>query len=268
MKTCVLYAASISVPEKLYVLHEFFSVFKEHFADADFFVGLNYGSLQEQEDIIRSYVPNCQFIRLTNEHLYTYMDTSASQLALRLIQAALKEGKSYDVYWSAHTKGGQNARESVRPMYFENFFGKRKEIETMFEQYPYLGSWGLRGNSRNSEVWWKDYNVDSIIPICGNVKFDPFNYTHVNWSYIETMYALKGKPFEAFIRLLDDNWFETKLNRWYWETVPAWIPSRCGYFPYIKIKPCFWNVVPDLNEITKQWIEENNLPHLLPYLSL
>jgi hypothetical protein len=269
MKTCVIYAASITVPEKLFVVHDFFKVFKEHFSDADFYVGLNYGSLPEQEDIIRSYVPNCEFIRMDDEDLYTYMDTSASQRALRLIQAALKAGKHYDVYWSAHTKGGKAQRDEVRQLYFDNFFSKRKEIEEMFEKYPWLGSWGLRGNARNScGVWWKDYNVDTTVPICSNVKFTPFNYTHVNWSYIETMFALKGEPFEAFVNILDERFFTTKMDRWYWETVPAWIPSRCGFFPYIKIRKCFWDVVPDLNIITKQWIEENNLMHLLPYLSL
>jgi hypothetical protein len=267
MKTAVVFAASIFVPEKLFVVHEFFDMFGQHFKDADFYIGLNYGSLTVQENIIKSYVPNVTFKRLENSSLYNNMDTSATQVAYK----ALKEsGKSYDVYWFGHTKGGQNSRESIRGMYLEEFFRQREMVEGMFEKYPYLGSWGLRGNSISATgTKWKDYNVDAVIPICGNLKFPPFNYTHVNWSYIETMLALKGAPFEQFIHRLDDTFFNTKLNSWYCETVPGWIPSRQGFFPYVHRKKCFWedrNCM--LTDITREWIEENSLSHLTSYLTI
>ena len=45
-----------------------------------------------------------------------------------------------------------------------------------------------------------------------------------------------------------------------------WVPSRCGYFPYVKIKRDFWDKC-NLTDITKQWIDENKLP-LDNYLNL
>lgn len=281
MKTAVVFAASIFEPEKLFVVHEFFHMFSQNFADADFYVGLNYGSLEVQKDIIRSYIPNAQFIRLENEHVYCKMDTSATQTAFRLLRDG---GESYDVVWFAHTKGGTNERGSgIRNMYFEEFFTQRESIEKMFVDYPHLGSWAIRamsvspcqmGSNGNppTSYEYKDMRVDppSCAPICDTTKkVDPFIYTHINWSYIETMFALKGAPVEAYAKSLGEEYFNTKLFTWYAENVIPWIPSRCGYFPYVKRKKCFWE---DRNFELKNrqidWINENNLTHLNEYLIL
>lgn len=264
MKTCVVFAASIFESSKLNVIREFFSVYKEYFSDADFYVVLNYASLDEQKEIIQSYIPNAVFWKLENEDLYTRTEASAFQHALKNLKNV---NKTYDTYWFAHSKGGHNSRDEIRQMYFNEMFSQRKVIEDLFEKYPKLGSWAIRGNARNSlGVWWKDYNVDCVFPVCKNDKIDPFNYTHVNWSYIEGLYVLKGNPIGDFIKALPEEFFHRKLDPWYFETVLSWVPSRCGYFPYVKIKECFWNqgYLPD---ITKQWIEENNLD-LHSYLNI
>lgn len=263
MKTCVIYAAYIPNSPKLNVIREFFSVFKSQFHDADFYIGINPGSIPNTINTIKEYGLNCQFVN-AQENLDTTTDASAYQAALKLLKDS---GNKYDVYWFGHTKGGSNPREEERRLYINEFFSKRKEIEDMFEQHPHLGSWGIRGNyMASSGKKWDTYNVDSCISICGNKKFPPFNYTHVNWSYIETMYALKGKPVEEFINIVPDDFFTTKLDPWYFETVMPWVPSRCGYFPYVKNQRCFWNT-ENLSEITKKWIEENNL-NLESYLLL
>jgi hypothetical protein len=245
-------------------------MFKTQFSDADFYVGINYGSIPNLEDEIRKYGLKCNIFRLEDESLYTKTDASATQLALKMIKA---NNQRYGIYWFGHTKGGVNAnvggysRDEVRQLYLDNMFNKRKEIEDMFEKYPLLGSWGIRGNSISAAgVEWRNYNVDSYIPICSNAKVSPFDYTHVNWSYIETMYVLKKEAVEAYLDALPNDFFTTKLDPWYMETVLPWVPSRCGYFPYVKTKRDYFNHC-ELTDITKKWIDENNLPHLLPYLS-
>jgi hypothetical protein len=275
MKTAVVFAASIFESDKMFVLHEFFHMFQTYFSDADFYVGLNYGSMEIQKDVIKSYIPNVQFIRLEKEHVYCKMDTSATQTAFKLLQDC---GKTYDVYWFAHTKGGTNERgPGIRRMYFNEFFSQRIDIEKMFETYPHLGTWGLRamsvspaptaGNSHH----WKDLRVDppGCVPICSNEKVDPFNYTHINYSYIETMFAMRGVAVEAYAKAIKPEYFDIKLFTWYAENVFPWIPSRCGYFPYVKRKMCFWEDTHcNLLDVTKQWIDENNLHHLDEYLKL
>ena len=270
MNTCILYAASIFDESKLNVLHDYFSIFKEYFSDADFYIGINPGSLPNLSDVIKGYGLNTT-VCYAPENLYTKTDASAYQKAL----SALKDGnKKYDLYWFGHTKGGVNqnvpgySRDNIRKMYLDDMFSKREEIEYLFKTHPDLGSWGIRGNSISAaQVQWRDYNVDVGIPICGNVKMPPFNYTHVNWSYIETMYVLKKEAVEAYINTLPTEFFTTKLNPWYFETVPGWIPSRCGYFPYVKVKKDYFNHC-ELTDVTMEWIKDNKLIHLLPLLSL
>lgn len=257
MKTCVIYAASIFDSSKMNVIYDFFNSFKTHFSDADFYIGVNWSSLPNLENVIESFGLTTKMTRVPEERLYTKTDASAYQAALRLLRDS---GNKYDVYWFAHTKGGVNHRPEVRDLYFNEMFGKRKEIESMFEKYPKLGSWGIRGNSISAAgVEWNKYNVDCGFPICQNAKnITPFNYTHVNWSYIETMYVLKKEAVEAYLLNQPDTFYTTPLNPWYFETVMPWVPSRCGYFPYVKIKRDFWERC-DLTDITKEWIKENNL---------
>lgn len=264
MKTCVIYAAYIPDSTRLNVVREFFSIFKNHFSDVDFYIGINPGSVPNLPDVIKEYELNTTICHVP-ESRYTKTDASAYQEALKVLK---DDNKQYDIYWFGHTKGGVNAREGERTLYLNEFFSKRKEIEEMFKKYPKLGSYGLRGNYMSAaSKKWDVYNVDCGIPICGNVKIPPFNYTHVNWSYVETMYTLKGEPVEAFIKQSPLEFFNTKLDPWYFETVMPWVPSRCGYFPYVKQKRCYWNTA-DLPDTTKSWIEENNLGELLPYLSI
>jgi len=271
MKTCIIFAASIFDQSKLNVLQDYLSVFKSHFSDADIYVGINYGSIPNLEEEISKYGLNFHMCRLENESIYTHSDTSAYQLALHEVKHS---GKTYDIYWFGHTKGGVHddgngySRNNVRKMYIDEMFSKRTEIENMFETNPDLGSWGIRGNSISAAgVEWKNYNVDSYVPICSNVKIPPFNCTHVNWSYIETMYVLKKEAVEAYLNAMPDDYFTTKLDPWYCETVLPWVPSRCGYFPFVKVKRDYFNHC-ELTDITKKWINENNLTHLSQYLSL
>lgn len=256
MKSCVVFAASIFDSTRLNVIREFFSSFKTNFGDADFYIGINHGSIPNMENVIKEYELNCYFIQGIPE-LYTKTDASAYQAALKLLK---QSGNKYDIYWFAHTKGGVNSREGVRELYLKEMFSKRKEIEDMFVKYPKLGSWGLRGNSISAAgVNWKDYDVDCGLPICKNVPLNSsFPFTHVNWSYIETLYVLKKEAVEGFLELSPNEFFTTKLNPWYFETVMPWVPSRAGYFPYVKIQRDFWDRC-ELTDITKQWINENKL---------
>lgn len=265
--TCVIFAASIFDRSRLDVLHDFFSAFKTHFSDADFYVGINYGTLPELEDEIKKYGLNVNIVRLTNENLYTRTDASAYQAALKLLK---NSGKKYDIYWFAHTKGGVNHRPAERQMYIDEMITQRKPIEEMFEKYPHLGSWGIRGNSiSGGGVNWYNYNVDvSFPPICRNVPLPWCPYDHVNWSYIETLYVLKKEAVETWFKYMHDDFFTTKLDGCYFETVPGWFPTRLGFFPYVKRKRDFFDRC-DLTDITREWIDQDPmLQHLLPYLEI
>lgn len=257
MKVCVVFAASVYEASKLYVLEEFCSVFRCFFSDAEFVVGINYGSLPWVEKAFKGL--NCRFCRIKSgqRYLYTWSDASAFQAALWL----LKLGHAHhDLYWFCHTKGGVNRRDTVRRLYLDEVFKKRESIEAMFVRHPRVGSWGLRGVSVSaSGTNWADYNVDCCIPICENVKSDRFPASHVNWSYIDTMFVLHKSPMETYLQSVPVSFFVSRLDSWYFETVMPWTASRCGYFPYVR-DPLDYFGRCDLRHVTRAWINENALP--------
>lgn len=266
MRSCVVFAVSIFHPEKLYVLREFLDTFKTKFSDCDYYIGINYGSISEIEDVVANYGLRAKVIRLTNKALYNGSDASAYQIALTLLRDSKQQ---YDVCWFAHTKGAVNDRPVERSMYLTDLFGNRQPIEELFQSYSCLGSYALRGVSigAGGDVW-ASFNNDHYVEICSNKVTNSLKYTHINWSYIETMYAIKGNAVQAFLENAPQEFYNTKIqDPCYFEIIFPWIASRCGYFPYIKNNRCFWGSI-DLKDITKQWIEENNLQHLNNYLSL
>lgn len=266
MKSCVIFAVSIFNSERLFVLREFLETFKHKFSDCDHYIGINYGSVPEVEKVIEEYGLSSQVIRLVDESLYCGSDASAYQIALTLLRDS---GKQYDVCWFAHTKGAVNGRVVERSMYLNELYGNRVHIENLFESYSQLGSYALRGVSigAGGDVW-ANFNNDHCIEICSNKPYDNLQYTHVNWSYIETMYAIKGNVVESFIRNTPRDFYATKMqDPCYFEIIFPWTVSRCGYFPYIKQSTCFWGNV-NLKQITKEWIDCNNLHNLNAYLLL
>jgi len=265
-KSCVVFSVSIFNSDKLFVLREFLDTFKLKFSECDYYIGINYGSIPEVEAVISEYGLNTVVRRLQDESLYCGSDASAYQVALTLLKAS---NRQYNVCWFAHTKGAVNGRPTERSMYLSELFGDRVRIEQLFKSYDKLGSYALRGVSSGAAGDnWKVFNNDHHIGICSNEIYAELKYTHINWSYIETMYAIKGEAVEAFLQNTPDEFYTEKLkDPCYFEIIFPWIASRCGYFPYIKNSRCFWGSI-DLKDITKQWIEENNLEHLNNYLTL
>jgi hypothetical protein len=78
------------------------------------------------------------------------------------------------------------------------------------------------------------------------------------------MYIVRGEVLDKFFSLVTDKWFQSKLDRYYFEGVFPFVVSRSGYFPYISNR-CSMNGV-DLLEIHRNWILENNLLSYNKYL--
>ncbi len=266
MKSCIVFAVSIFDVNKLHVLSEFLDIFKQNYSDCDFYIGINYNSIAEVESVIESYNLNAVIERLTNSELYCGSDASAYQLALKLLK---ESKKSYDLYWFAHTKGAVNSRPTERAMYISKLFLNRLHIETMFKTNRDLGSYAIRGVSRSAGHHdWSTFNRDHEIDICSNTISKEMPFSHVNWSYIETMYVLNKQSIEIFLSLTTNTFYNTKIEEpCYFEIILPWIVSRCGYFPYVLESSCFFGE-RNLNEITKEWICVNQLNHLNNYLSL
>jgi len=255
MKNCVLFASAISDASKLYALEELIAPFNGK-SSFDFFIGINPSSYKDTYECILKYITPRRMEFVPNE-LEIDSDASCYQTALRLLK---ESNERYDLYWFIHTKGGHNDRDVDRRLYINELINNSDEIINIFKKFPNLGSYSLRGNKiGDPKIPWDIYDADHVIDICKNTKHNNFLYSHVNWSYIDTIYVLNGKCVNHFLDICPYDFYTKKItDRYYFETAPAWIPSRMGFFPYVKNKQCYWQT-GNLNDVTEKWINYNNL---------
>jgi hypothetical protein len=259
MKSCVIFACTIITPDRLIVLYDFLESFKKEFTDADFYVGINPVCLPEVYDIINNSGLNIISIKQCPELLYSYSDASAYQIALR---GLFQSNNRYENYWFVHTKSGVNDHSSyLRHWYINNFLGNRINIEKFIDTTPGIGSYGMLGLEYDTTRIFDD--TDCEIDIFKNTLTTKLPYTHANFFYIHTLYVVNKKSMEIFFELISDIWFDTKLDRYYFEGVFPFIVSRSGYFPYIENQISCTGA--DLYPYIEKWISDNNLESYKKY---
>lgn len=227
--TCVVFACSIFSHERLFVLREFLNSIEQNFSDSDVYMGINYGCLPEVEEISRSYNINLTLSRLKNEDMYSQSDASAYQIALGLLKSS---GKTYEYYWFIHTKSGVNSHSDyLRGWYISKLLGRHNEIEPFIESKEEIGSYGLLGLEYDENRTFEDTDVE--IQLFKNILTPELPYNHAPFFYIHAMYVLKNGPMEVFFKNTTEKWFNTRLDRYYFEGVFPFVVSRSGYIPYI-----------------------------------
>jgi hypothetical protein len=262
MKSCIIFACTIISEERLVVLHNFLNAFKQNFTDTDIYIGINSVSLSGIEDIINSYDLNVIFMDRCPELLYSESDASAYQIALRGLHAS---SNVYDKYWFIHTKGGVNKHSDyLREWYINNFLGKRTHIEQFITQSDEIGSYGMLGLEFDENRIYGE--PDCEIHLFKNTLTDDLPYTHANFFYIHSIYVIDNKPMQIFLNLISDIWFNTKLDRYYFEGVFPFIVSRTGYFPYLENQYSCSYV--DLQPYIDKWINDNNLEKFQKYSNI
>ncbi|CAB4155290.1 hypothetical protein UFOVP1307_161 [uncultured Caudovirales phage] len=262
MKSCVIFACTIISEHRLIVLHDFLESFKQNFLESDFYIGINPISLPQVENIINESGLNVISINRCSELLYSQSDASAYQIALK----SLYESKnSYENYWFIHTKSGVNEHSNyLRDWYIHNFLGNKNSIESFIINTPDIGSYGMLGLEYDES---KNYSeTDCEIDIFKNTLTVDLPNTHANFFYIHTMYVINKKPMDVFFKLVTNIWFETKLDRYYFEGVFPFIVSRSGYFPYLENQFSCTRV--DLQPYINQWIMTNNLEKYKNYTNI
>lgn len=256
-RSVVLFANCIFQPHKARVTQKIMDTLAIHFRDCKVYIGINPGTVQESRDVITRSSLDVTVTDVSSA-LYNTSDASAYQAALYTLS---QQPERYEYYWFMHSKGGVNDSENRLDYYTQELLGRRKEVEAYLDAHPEVGCYGLHGihQSADGVTQWCDYNIDHHFPICENRPVEPFIYNHVNWSYIETFYVIRGSVINAFLECVPKEFFTTKIeNRWFFETVPPWLASRYGLLPYVKYKMgWFWNV--DLGAITDNWVAHKQI---------
>jgi hypothetical protein len=251
MSSCILFASTILNHEREFVLRRFLETFKTNFNTSDLYIGINPNSISNTESIIEEYNLNAQTIRVTPE-LYCESDASAYQAALRLLYDSKKQ---YDTYWFVHTKSGvNNHSDYLREWYIDNFLLNKNTIESFMIDND-MGSYGMLGLEYDPNKIYTETDVE--IKLWENEITENLPYSHSNFFYIHTIYAISQKPINNFFNLITNKWFETKLDRYYFEGVFPFIVSRSGYFQYLE------NLISmtgqDLSHAQLDWLKTNNL---------
>lgn len=262
MKSCIIFACTIISEHRLIVLHKFLNSFKEQFSNCDIFVGINSVSLSSIEDIINDSELNIVYMNRCKEDMYSHSDASAYQEALR---GLYNSKKKYDKYWFIHTKSGVNEYSSyLRDWYLNNFLGNRNYIEHFINTNLGIGSYGMLGLEFDEN---RNYHeTDCEIDIFKNTLTKKLPYTHANFFYIHSIYVIDNKPMKLFLKLISEDWFNTKLDRYYFEGVFPFIVSRSGYFPYLENRYSCSFI--DLQPYIEKWIEDNNLENYKKYSNI
>ncbi len=259
-KSCIVFACTILTEDRLFVLKEFIAQFEQNFIDSDIYVGINPGTVPSVETILNESKLNIVAVGRASSELYTLSDASAYQVALKLLK---ESERHYDTTWFVHTKGGVNSHSDyLRKWYIDNLLADRNHIETFLSENTGIGSYGLLGVEYNINRTYSE--TDTEVFLFENNLSEELPYTHVNFFYIHTLYAIRGEVVNKFLSLVTDKWFHSKLDRYYFEGVFPFIVSRSGYFPYISNR-CSMNGV-DLLGVHSSWISENNLLSYSRYL--
>lgn len=261
-KSCIVFACTILTEDRLFVLREFLTQFEQNFADSDVYVGINPGTVPSVETVLNESNLNIVAIGRASLELYTSSDASAYQIALKLLRDSRKV---YDTGWFIHTKGGVNSHSDyLRKWYIDNLLADRNHIETFLSENTDIGSYGLLGLEYDINKTYLE--TDTEIPLFENKLSEELPHTHVNFFYIHTLYVIGGEVLNKFFSLITDKWFNSKLDRYYFEGVFPFIVSRSGYFPYISNRRSMNGV--DLSEIYSSWISENNLVSYKRYVNV
>lgn len=259
MTSCILFACSIFDEKRIFILRNFLESFKNNFKDCTIYVGINPGCLQSIESIIAEYNLDT-VIGYVPTKLYSFSDASAYQCALQLLKDS---NKQYDYYWFIHTKGGVNTHSTyLHTWYIHNLINDRNNIESFLSKYEGIGSYGLLGMEWEKNKFYEQYDTD--LDLFTNTNSLP--YTHAHFFYIHTLYVIKHIAIEKFFDLASIVWFNSKLDRYYFEGIFYLIVSRMGLFPYLANRTS--NTGRDLYEFTAQWIRDNNLSKYEKYLDL
>jgi hypothetical protein len=275
MNTAVIFSVTIFDEKRSWMIDKWIDALNTHFSDCDVYIGINPGTCKSVQEKLILLKPNFKYIAgFVKDELYAESDASAYQKALQTVKGMNNDLKfsqamgfknHYDRYWFIHTKGGVNERQERFEYYLNEFVSKRKEIDTFLDSNPHIGSYGHYGVGQSADgvTQWKTLNHLEFdhgnIPIVQNIPFDRLNSTHINWSYVETFFVLKGDAVNWLLEKADDSFFNTKIkNRWYFEVVFPWLSSRFGLYPYVKYPTSQFAPI-DLNIATKEWEEENHL---------
>ncbi|MBU1349404.1 class I SAM-dependent methyltransferase [Patescibacteria group bacterium] len=252
-RTAVVFASYIPDGDGLQLGRKYLEAMKKGFSDCDIYIGINPSPMEaEWIETIKCLLPKAKW-QVTPGALTLDSDASAYQTALHVLKG---EKNKYDLVWFGHTKGVVSKRYNIAERYINEFFGKREEIEKIFD-FPKYGCYGL-------EAAIRPYPLEDYI----SEYFDR-KISQLDIMYLYSFYVLRGDIIDKFLENCQDSFFSKKINdRYYFERDFYQYSFNLGYLPYVKeivqLNFGVWRKVPStraiFNDKAKGWTAYHHNP--------
>lgn len=248
MKNCVIYGAWLN-DDRLNDVY--LNTLVPSLDDCDFYVGFNHSTSKKFVIDCLSRLPVVAH-KTCQQELEVNSDASAYQVALQCYKESKKE--EYKNVYFIHNKGASHPHPNYINDYMKAFIDNRVEIDTTLETY---GGYCLYGSicSDITKYW------NNLIKDHATFPYEkPFDV--IWWC---TVYALRASIVDGFISSVKDDFFKTKLDRYFFEASFPLIADKQGFLRYTKN---FWNDpekhTPELfNKKLKEYIDANKLPYII-----
>ena len=236
-RDAVVFSSYVPTQHALDVANEFLEVFKKRFADCDFFIGVNPGSLPEWESALRESGLRSVRVGKADPRLAVDSDASGFQRALQLMR---EEGKEYRLVWFGHTKGATANHPELRRRLIDSLYLERDRITRLFDD-PCVGSYGhdMTVDLTLAEI---DARIDSLL--------FPLPYESIGTFYLHTFYVLRGSILKRFLDGCSEDFFTKNLveelgfDRYFFERDFARLADRFGYYPVYAARHQHMSSVP------------------------
>jgi hypothetical protein len=219
--------------------------------DCDFYVGFNHSTSKKFISDCLSRLPIVAH-KICPAELEVNSDASAYQAALKCYKESKKE--EYKNVYFIHNKGASHPHPNYINDYMVAFINHRAEIERMLETYGGYCLYGSICSSISTE--WNDL-------IKNMATFQYQKPLDVIWWC--TVYAMQAKVVDNFILNVKDEFFKTKLNRYFFEASFPLIVDKQGLLRYTKK---FWadpeKYTPELfKKKLNEYIDANKISHII-----
>lgn len=250
MKNCVLYGAWLNnnLLNDIYL-----STIIPRLSDCDFYVGFNHSTSESFKKDCLAKAPVVSHATCP-KHLEAMSDASAYQTALKVYKENKKE--QYKNIFFVHNKGASHPHPNYINDYLVKFLRNRQEAETILEQKEYGGYCLYGGICNDMSTYWNNLIKDTS-------KFSYDKPMDVMWWC--TIYVIKAEIVDKYLENIDTNFFETKLDKYFFE---ASFPLICDKFGYLRYTKEYWDhpskfTTAGLQLKLKEYNDINKLAHIM-----
>jgi hypothetical protein len=236
-KDAVLFSGYFPNERSLFILQLFCDLWRERFADCDFFIGLNRPLTPGAGALLDGQRGLALDHRVADPRLVTDSDDTGFQTALQLLRAT---GRTYRLVWLMHSKSSSHCERSWLTPSFRHlvdivwgFLARRQAITDAMLADAGCGTYSFELAKDRPGASATSDNPDDVLG-----RLFPFARPNLHRYFcVGTFYAMKGPPLHRFLDGCDPAFFEKNLvtelgaDRYFFEQLFPNVAWRQGLHP-------------------------------------